>query len=205
MTYRPDESEHRHNQRVRCVRQRRAEATLSDFDDDIERVSDVNNAISGTYHGKADRANPPHPRLYQTRPHLPRATRSRSSSPHVTNNSTEAPTISRRSAGIDGRRLGQCADSDWYETGWGNDVGSHRRGVVFVGRLPETIRRTRCAKARRANAVLDGADAVSGRAPRLDRRVRRHLLALLWPHEQPASARRRGAQAARRPAQGAER
>jgi hypothetical protein len=53
MTYRPDESEHRHNQRVRCVRQRRAEATLTDFDDDIERVSDVNNAISGTYHGKS--------------------------------------------------------------------------------------------------------------------------------------------------------
>ena len=44
MTYRPDESEHRHNQRGRCVRQRRAEATLSDFDDDIERVLDVNNA-----------------------------------------------------------------------------------------------------------------------------------------------------------------
>jgi hypothetical protein len=41
--------------------------------------------------------------------------------------------------------LGQCADSDWYETGLGNDVGSHRR----------------------ANAVLDGADAVSGRAPGL--------------------------------------
>ena len=42
MTYRPDESEHRHNRRVRCVGQRRAEAALSDFDEDIERVSDVN-------------------------------------------------------------------------------------------------------------------------------------------------------------------
>ena len=61
MTYRPHESEHRHIQRGRCVRQRRAEANLSDFDDDIERVLDVNNAgvdqnqavhgdVSGTAH-----------------------------------------------------------------------------------------------------------------------------------------------------------
>src|SRR4029077_17423473 len=45
------------------------------------------------------RANPPHPRLHQTRPHLPRTTRARSSAPRLTHHVGRATDFVARRVG----------------------------------------------------------------------------------------------------------